>query len=62
MGAWRKGVMPLMFQEKIRMVFVSRGGRGWSLEGACLAIGTAESAVVLRRLAGGGLIPRFMLA
>lgn len=44
MEGWRKGVMPLMFQEKMRKVFVD-----WP-EGAVSA--------VLRRLGGGGLSSR----
>lgn len=52
---WRKGPMPLMFQEKMRMVCGSGGeGRGdgdaWMVDGAV--------GLNLRRLEGGGLIER----
>ena len=54
-GFWRKGVMPLMFQEKMRMVFGLGGGEAvgswcgfWVRVGAMLD--------VLRRFGGGGLM------
>ena len=52
---WRNGAMPLMFQEKMRMVCGSGGeGRGdgdsWMVDGAV--------GLNFRRLEGGGLIER----
>lgn len=60
-GFCRNGVMPSMFQEKIRKVFESRGERGVGVVGVfedavCTEAVTALRAV-LHRLAGGGLIP-----
>ena len=48
--------MPLMFQEKMRMVCGSGGeGRG---DGDTWMVGDGAVALVLRRLEGGGLIER----
>jgi hypothetical protein len=60
----RKGVIPLTFHEKTRMLFGSNNGRAWGTctEGVCFAIVAVEPADVLRLLAGGGLISRLMLA
>lgn len=53
---WRKGVMPLMFQEKIRMVLVLVGV-GATDDGGCTgSVGTEWHS--FRLLVGGGLISR----
>jgi hypothetical protein len=54
--------MPLMFQETMRRVFASRGGRAAGAFGEDVCVGTAACALVLRRLADGGLMPRFIFA
>lgn len=55
-GGWRKGEMPLMFQEKMRRV----GGRAGLMSQGLDADAAAVEAVVLRRFVGGGLIARFI--
>jgi hypothetical protein len=62
-GLCRNGVMPLMFQEKIRKVFELRGGSGAGvlLGGAVFKESVTAFIEVLRRFAGGGLISRFMV-
>jgi hypothetical protein len=56
-GFWRKGTMPLMFQEKMRIVLGLVGGGtgrvGWSF----VLVGV----LIFCRLDGGGLISRLML-
>ena len=63
-GFCRNGAMPSMFQEKMRNVFESRGGRGVGdagvLEGAVCPGDAAVFVATLRRFEGGGLISRFM--
>jgi hypothetical protein len=56
-GFCTNGVMPLMFQDKMRRVFASSGGRGTrsSVGGVCRGTVTALEPV-LRRFAGGGLM------
>jgi hypothetical protein len=58
----RKGVMPLMFHEKMRIQSLSSGGRACGAAGICFAIGVVGPDAILRRLLGGGLISRLMLA
>lgn len=56
-GAWRKGAMPLMFQEKMRRVLGLGGGGGSDGGKAVVVDGFGE---VLRRFEGGGLMKRLM--
>ena len=61
-GFCRNGAMPSMFQEKMRIVFESRGGRGVGdagvLGGAVCPGDAAVFVATLRRFEGGGLISR----
>lgn len=57
----KKGVMPLMFQEKMRMV-LSAGGPGAVVVGSgSLVTGCEVDLLVILLLVGGGLISRVML-
>jgi len=64
-GFCRNGAMPSMFQEKMRNVFESRGGRGVGdagvLGGAVCPGDAAVFVASLRRFEGGGLISRFIV-
>jgi hypothetical protein len=56
----KKGVMPLTFHEKIRMLLGPSGGRGFGAFGAWLITGVDVGALVLRRFGGGGLMSRLI--
>ena len=61
-GFCRNGAMPLMFQEKMRRVFGSSGGRGAGVfAGAVCWDAVAVLEPVLRSFVGGGLISRFIV-
>lgn len=61
MGFCKKGVMPLMFQEKMRML-LGAGGPGVVVLGSgSLVTGCEVDLLVFLLLVGGGLISRVMV-